>query len=139
MPLSSWLAPLCVLGAFTLIYAPVVQWLLAIWSTDEYYGHGPVLWFISAFLIWREQTTLRALWRKHQAQPGNLALRSVLIRLFWLFGGLGLYLAGCLADINTVQALSLPIVLLGLAHFYGGSRFAGRLTFPLLFLWGRSR
>lgn len=116
----------CVLAALVWLYLPALTWLCLKWRGDEYYDHGPLLPFISVYLIWLKRADLALAWRSRE----SINWRSSLLL------GLGLFmqLAGTIADVQFIQALSIPVVVLGMARFIGGAKFARHLGFPLLFL-----
>ena len=116
-------------AALAWLYGPTLQQLVLSWRDDEYYSHGPLLPFISAFLIWSNRAHLQAAWRE-RAAPANGRAAGAWILVF----GLGVAFLGQIGDVNFVRAFSIPIVTLGIARFVGGGKFEGVLRFPIL-LW----
>jgi exosortase len=110
------------------LYFPTFTWLVQRWKADEYYEHGPLLPFISAYLIWQNRDALKLAWSERPAQslmPSGL-----------IFFALALHWCGSLVEMNSIRALqafSLPLFLLGLARYLGGKEFQKQLIFPLLF------
>ncbi len=142
------LSALALAGALAWLYAPSVVWLLAQWDINPYYAHGPLLPFVTAWLLWRERDEIKADWRAHlsrsngaqvdgapfdrrQSRLDSLAKWTAPLCLAF---GLLCYLVGALADVNMAQALSIPFVLLGVARLAGGPQVARRVRFALLFL-----
>ena len=116
-------------AALAWLYGPTLQQLVLSWRDDEYYSHGPLLPFISAFLIWSNRAQVQAAWRSRGAMDNGRAAGA------WILAfGLGVAFLGQVGDVNFVRAFSIPIVTLGIARFVGGGRFEGALRFPIL-LW----
>ena len=113
-------------AAFIWLYYSTFEWLFFKWRNDEYYAHGPLLPFVSLYLIWQKRESLTKAWRTRD----RINWTSPLLLCF----GLLLFLGGAIADVQFVQAASFPFVLLGVARFLGGAAFARPLRFPLLFL-----
>lgn len=124
------LVSLLLAAATIWLYYPALTWLLARWKMDEYYEHGPLLPFISAYLIWQSRDELKRAWA---ARPVQGMMPSGPIYL-----ALAMHWCGSLVEMNSIRALqafSIPIFLLGLARYFGGKAFQKPLVFPLLFLF----
>jgi exosortase len=116
-------ATLAAVGLVALLYAPVVGRLAAVWLHGHYYSHGFLVPLFSAYLVWDARDRLRTA----EAAPSPAGGALVLLGLLLLGTGLG-------HESLTLQALSAPVVLGGLAVLAVGFRAAAPLGFPLAFL-----
>ena len=121
-PGSATAAALVVAGV-ALAYTDVLAALLGLWWRDAYYTYGVLVPVFSAWLVWETRERVLAAppawWR-----PG-LAVAAA---------GLALRAAGGAAGSLTVEALSLPVTLAGLALVGLGPERFGAVAFPLGFL-----
>jgi EpsI family protein len=92
-------------------------------AEGTYYGHGPLIPIVSAWLIWRERTALRTRPR-HHGRAGLLPC---------LAGALLLVLAA-LAGVSSLQVGAGILILLGAALLLFGYGVFARLWFPIGFL-----
>jgi exosortase len=109
------------LGA-ALVYGPVVRDLVALWLGVPYYSYA---FFVPPFVAW-------AIWdaRRSLTGPPAWTLHGALLALL----GLVLVTLGYAERSLTLQALSLPLVVAGLALFVLGPARAAAVRFPLAFL-----
>jgi exosortase len=112
-------------GALAWLYGATFQQLLLSWRDDEYYSHGPLLPFISAYLIWGNRVALQRAWNPGTGMKAGFVLLLI---------GLGIAFFGLLVDINFVRAFSIPVVLLALSRIIGGGQFERQMRFPILLL-----
>jgi exosortase len=121
-------ATLALAGALLALYVPVLRDLVVVWLHGTYYGYGFTVPVFSAYLAW---DTLKQAADRGPAMlpaardPRALALTAV---------GLALLGIGIGAGSLTLRALSLPVVLMGLAVGTLGGALARRLAFPIGFL-----
>ena len=108
---------------FILLYHQTIRELITIWSREEDYGHGFLIFPISLYLVWHKRGSLF----DKPARPDSLGL--VLLSLWAL-----LYLAGTGAEISTFENSSIVVFLLGVILFIAGRDIAKTLLFPVLFL-----
>lgn len=94
-------------------------------ATDSYYSHGFIVPLVSAYLIWRKRSRIKALLPAAKPSGSGLVL---------LVSGLLLHLASTALTLNFGSYLSLPIVLAGLGLYFWGKAIFPLLLFPLFFL-----
>jgi exosortase len=109
--------------ALAMLYTPVVQRLITVWTDVPYYSYGILVPLFSAYLAWearRALTTAPPAWR----------IEGLLV----LAGALGLLEVGAALGSFVLQVLSLPVALTGLSLFVLGRERTRVLGFPLGFL-----
>lgn len=107
-----------------ILYWRVLGELAFAWWDDPDYGHGLLLPFVIAFLIWNRRQKLVSM----APVPSNLGLLVIL-------GGLGLLFAGELGAEFFLARFSLLVLVTGLILFFLGWGHLRLLAFPLgLFL-----
>jgi exosortase len=104
-----------------LLYWPVLRWMVNSWLSSDYYSHGFLVPFISAFFIWTKRDQLRI------REPS-------IIGVFCLILGVILYVLSFLWQIRVLGALSILAVIIGLVISILGIRAFKALLFPLGFL-----
>lgn len=117
-------AALGLAAAAAVLYAPVARDLVVVWAGVPYYSYGFLVPPFSAYLAW---TATRRL-----AEPAGLRWSGPGAGLLTL--GLGVLVLGYRTASLTLQALSLPLALWGLARLLLGSEDARALRFPVAFL-----
>lgn len=104
-------------------FAPYLKWMWAIWMRSAYYGHGPLVPLISAYLIYT---------RRHDF------VRATDDHPLWglplLVLGLLLYAAAIYLDVNFAQGFAMIAVIAGLVVLLFGWGRAKVIAFPLAFL-----
>jgi exosortase len=105
------------------VYWNILRGLTAQWWDDPNYTHGFLVPLFSAFLLWRNRATLRAI------KP-----EGTLIGLALLLLGIGMLLLGEVGAENFLMRTSLIVVLAGLVLFHLGLRALRAVLFPLAFL-----
>ncbi len=108
---------------FVVCFAPHLKWMWGIWWRSAYYGHGPLVPLISAYLVYT---------RRHEfarAEDGHNAWGLPLIGL-----GLLLYAAAVFLDVNFPQGFAMILVLAGLVVLLCGWGRARVIAFPIIFL-----
>lgn len=93
------------------------------WTLDDNYSHGFLIPFISAYLIWQNKAKLS----KTPPRPSTTGL-------FFLTGGLALFLVANLGAELFTMRFSMLIVLLGLVFYMAGWQFVRILLLPLGYL-----
>ena len=104
-----------------LLYWPTLRWLVNSWLASDYYSHGFLIPFVSAFFVWvkRKQLKLK---------------QSFIGAIPFLILGLALYLSSCIWDIRFFGALSLLTMLIAAVFYFFGNTGVRTLIFPLCFL-----
>lgn len=106
------------------VYAGAFWWMAdRWWEADSYYTHGPLIPLVSGFFLWSRRKALADL------PPAASGWGFVLIIV-----GLILQVFSALWRIYFSSALSLLLVLVGLALAFGGFPLWRRVWFPILFL-----
>jgi exosortase len=103
------------------LYWPTLRWLVNSWLSSNYYSHGFLVPFVSAFFVWIKRKQLRL----EKSIP-------VAIPVFIL--GLALYISSMVWDIRFFGALSLLAILTASVFYFFGRHGARTLIFPLCFL-----
>lgn len=118
-PLAAALVGLTVaLAAFA--YAPVLRWLVDVWSSNPYYAHGFLLLPIAPFVAWnRRERLAQAPRRVHD------------VDVLWLAPAAALFILGRGMSSNYLQAWSLAPLLVGLLLLTQGRDRTRLLTWPL--------
>ncbi|OGC77774.1 MAG: hypothetical protein A2Z27_02640 [candidate division Zixibacteria bacterium RBG_16_50_21] len=113
-----------ILGVFLFaIYLPVFVELVDDWERDSNYSHGFLVPLVSLFLLWRKRKEFAHI----PTQSTPLGLGAIAAGLFLLLVGT----AG--AEYFTVR-LSFVILLFGLVWYFGGTRLAKAVSFPIWYL-----
>lgn len=99
---------------------PVWRWLWNEWWSNDYYGHGLLILPVSAYLAWRS-------WPGERGSGDNRGLGLTA-------GAVGLFLFFLTAKATYLAALTMPLILAGLAWTFGGFSLLRRVAFPLAFL-----
>ena len=115
---------LCLTVLFFLAYGPTWVWMWDRWfEPGSYYGHGLLIPFVSAFLIWQNRDVLKVI----EPQPNGWGMRLLLT-------GLVLHIMSSWLQVYFISAFSMLIVLPALAlHFYG-TKMVRQILFPIAFL-----
>ena len=115
-------------AALIALYLPVLRDLVAVWLQVTYYCYGFLVPLFSVYVAWdvlkddaRETVRVPAA----LPEPGGFVITAF---------GLGVLGLGVAAGSLTLRALSLPVVLMGLALATLGPAPARRLAFPIGFL-----
>jgi exosortase len=112
-----------VLVSFVMAYLPVWRGLIGAWSRSEEYSHGFFIVPVSLYVAWRKREVLEAM----PLRPKNWGLVLALISL-------GLYLLSYVAEIRTVESVSMITVLIGSILYLFGQNHAKALAVPLFLL-----
>lgn len=123
-----WKTPLVLasllLAWLFLLYRETAGSLVATWARSDTYAHGFLVLPVVLWLVWRRRASLR----QEQPVPSRRALAMLLlVGLVWLLGHLGLAKAVVQLAFVGLLALSVPALF--------GWRLAGKLAFPLAFLF----
>jgi len=105
-----------------LVYLPVLRNLLGVWSQVSYYSYAFLIPVFSAYLCWDT--------RRRLAGP----LVAWVPGLGAVAAGLAVLEIGATAASVTVEALSIPLVIGGVALFAVGPRRYRAIAFPIAFL-----
>lgn len=104
-------------------FASHLRWMWEIWMRSDYYGHGPLIPLISAYLIYSRRRELV------QAEDGHNIWGLAL-----LLPGMAIYLAAVYLDVNFIQGFAMIMVIGGLIILLWGWGRARVLLFPVTFL-----
>ena len=104
-------------------FAPYLKWMWEIWMRSEYYGHGPLIPLISAYLVYSRRDEFRR-------APGGYNLRGLLL----IVPGLLVYAATVYLNVNFPQGFAMIMVIGGLIIILWGWGRAKVLLFPVAFL-----
>jgi exosortase len=104
-----------------LVYWPALRWMVNSWISSDYYSHGFLVPFVSAFFIWTKRDQI-----KHR-EPSFLGI-------FWFLLAAALYVLGFLWQVRFMGVLSIICLITGLVFYIWGIRIAKVLAFPLVFL-----
>jgi exosortase len=121
-------ATLALAGTLLALYVSVLRDLAVVWLNGTYYGYGFAVPVFSAYVAW--DTLKRAADRGPALLPAVRDPRALALTAV----GLALLGLGIVAGSLTLRALSLPVVLMGLAVGTCGGALARRLAFPIGFL-----
>lgn len=106
-----------------LVYWKILRALAIQWWDDANYSHGFIVPLFSAYLVWRERSTLR-----------TLPVRGSFVGIPVIICGIAVLLLGDLGAENFLMRTSLLIILAGLILFHLGPRIFRAVRFPLAFL-----
>jgi len=105
------------------LFAPVIGWLVHVWSTSVYDAHGVLVPFIAVIMVLSQ----RRAWAVTPRAPAGAGL--------WLVAaGALLLLAALLMDFNLLGGVALIVTLAGLAWSLWGGALLQQLAYPLAFL-----
>ena len=116
-------ADLAVWLLFLACFAPVVRWLVHIWTTSIYDAHGALVPALVTVMVLARRRELAALGSR-PAPAGLVPLAA----------GLMTYLAGLMMDLNLVAGLAFIVAATGLVWTLWGGAVLRRLLMPLAFL-----
>ena len=106
---------------FITLYCPVFIWLVGVWLDDPYYSHGFLILPVAAFVAW---TRRKELVRVKPSITGVVVLAA----------GLAIYVAGFAWKMHWLWAFSLLVVAFGLLLYFGGTKAARSMVFPIYLL-----
>jgi len=112
-----------VVALLIVCFASYLKWMWDVWMRSDYYGHGPLIPLISAYVIYRRRNQLR------QAGGGHH-----LWGLGLLVPGIAIFLAAVYLDVNFIQGFAMIMVIGGLIVLLWGWGRAKVLLFPIAFL-----
>lgn len=118
--------PLTVAVAALLVacFMPYLRWMWEIWWRSPYYGHGPLIPLVSAWLVYSRR---RDLVRTPDDGRGLWGVPVVIL-------GLGLYALAVYWDVNFPQGFAMIMVLAGLVVLLFGWERARVVAFPVAYL-----
>jgi len=107
------------------LYQQTLFYLTGFWNQLETgeYAHGYLVLAISVYLILRNRKSLSSL----SPRPNFWALLLVLASSLW-------WMVAALVEVQVVQAVALLLLVLAIVWASLGSRVAGKLMFPILFI-----
>jgi exosortase len=103
------------------LFLPSLRWMVNSWISSDYYSHGFLVPFISAYFIWINRKHLK------ERKPSAFGV------LFFVLA-LVLYLLNLILAIRVLGILSLLCIVFGLVIVFWGLKAAKALMFPLGFL-----
>jgi len=104
-------------------FAPHLKWMWDIWWRSAYYGHGPLIPLISAYLVYTRRREFA------RADDGHSLWGLPLTAL-----GLVLYAVAIFLDVNFPQGFAMILVIAGLVVLLYGWGRARVIAFPIVFL-----
>ncbi|MEP3248173.1 MAG: VPLPA-CTERM-specific exosortase XrtD [Sneathiella sp.] len=124
MPRFEWSKILLLLSvALALVfYAPDAELLWTSWMEQEEFSHGPLMFGVSLFLLWRRRALLNT--------PDS---RGQMLGVLLVFISIAVYSLAIKAGIQNARHLSLLLLLFGLFMSFGGLTYA-RYVLPALIL-----
>lgn len=118
-----WLSLLITLPFLVVIYYHGIDRLLVYWVDSEEYSHGPLIPFISLFLIWQKKDKLERV--RFEGSWGGFAVVCLGITLFFL---------GEMSAITIITQYSLVVTLAGMAYTLMGWQALKEIWVAFLFL-----
>jgi exosortase len=124
-PRERFFTPLTAVVALLLVicFAPYLAWMWEIWMRSDYYGHGPLIPLIAAYLVYARRKDLA------QAARGFSFWGIPLVLL-----GLALYALTVYRNVNFPQGFAMILVLGGLVLLLWGRDVGRLLLFPVTYL-----
>ena len=105
-------------------YFPTIVWMVDRWNAKEsYYGHGFLIPFVSAYLLWRKRKELLCI----QPSPSMGGF-------FLLMAGLLIHLASAILKVYFTSAFSILLSVPGLVLYLWGRKMLRAAAFPIFFL-----
>ena len=104
----------------TALYAPVLKQMATQWWQDPDYGHGFLVPFFAAFVVWQRKRS----WLAVRLQPSNHGLWLMLCAI-------GLLVVGTLGAELFLGRSSLLLLLMGMLLYLAGWKMLRALAFPL--------
>ncbi|MGI5820084.1 MAG: exosortase/archaeosortase family protein [Armatimonadota bacterium] len=122
---SALFTPLTALVVVLLVacFWSYMNWMWAVWMKSDYYGHGPLIPLISAYLIYSRR-------REFIEAAGGRELWG----LGLLLPGMVFFLAAVYLDVNFIQGFAMVMVIGGLIILLWGWGRARVVLFPVAFL-----
>jgi len=115
--------PVLVVCSFVYLYSPILLGLVQDWWSHAAYSHGFLIPFLSGYLIWQRRKELNDAHKR----PSYVGFGIFLL-------GLSSIIVGSVGGEEIIQRLSLPLSLLGLVFYLGGSHVVGVCLFPVAYL-----
>jgi len=121
MKLKNIAITVAIVALLSLVYWPILRWLVQSWLSNDYYSHGFLVPIVSGFFIWIKRRELKT------REP------SIIGAFIIALGGL-IYILGLIWDLRFLSAFSLLIILVGLSMLFYGIKATRLMLFPLCFL-----
>lgn len=118
-----WMAVLLPIGLLGIAFYDSLAYMVDLWITDENYGHGILVPFISLYLIWQKRQLLM-----ERAVPHSWW------GMLFILVGMTLYVTGELATVYLLQHLSLWCIIVGVLLSAVGPRAVTTIAFALSYL-----
>jgi exosortase len=112
-----------IVSSFGYLYYRVFLGLVNDWWSNSAYSHGVLIPFLSGYLIWQRRKELS----DAHKQPSYIGFGIFLL-------GLISFIVGTVGGEEIIQRLSLPLSLLGLVFYLGGSQVVRLCLFPVAYL-----
>jgi exosortase len=103
-------------------YGTTLAWLAGRWQSDPFYSHGPLVPFVSLYLLWSRRSRLRL---RPEIRPAAIATLAAAALLHLLGVRLMFEFLSCLSLLGTFAALAL---------LAGGRPLLKEAAFPLAYL-----
>jgi len=118
-----WCRAALLLVIFIVAYWAPLRGIAAVWFTNEDYSYGPIIPFVSAYVVWDKRKQLR-----------NVEIRGYWPVLPALLLGVIISLYGILGSSGNISRPLLPVLLILITAFCFGKALTKQLVFPLAFL-----
>ena len=122
---SVWIACGIFTALFIYTYSPALISILERWiRIDEAYGHGFLIFIIAIYLVYRLQDDISRI----KPEPVRISLLPIAgISLLW---GISYFL-----DIEIIQQVLMPVLILSIILFISGKSMFKLLLFPVCFIY----
>jgi len=108
---------------FIALYYHVIAGMVHDWEVNKNYSHGYLIPFITGYMIWNIRKELLEI----EISPNNWGALLIL-------AGTGQLIVAWVGSEYFLQRTSIIVILFGITLFLAGSKFAKKLSIPLLYL-----
>lgn len=123
--IKKYLKHIIITAVFAFTYAPTFWWLGYRWFTgDSYYSHGPLVPFVSIFLIWQMKDELK----KIEIKECNFGINLIVL-------GLAIHFFSSIFRVYFTSGFSMLITLIGCIIYLFGMELFKKISFPVLFIF----
>ncbi len=119
---------LSVTAGILILYLPIMAWLVNSWLNNPFYSHGFLIPAVSAFIAWRNLSSLE----RADAVSGDFDFYSPGFGILSL--GLALLVLGYLRGVPSLGALSFLFTMSGVVLYLYGRGVMRSVFFPIAFL-----
>ncbi len=119
-----WALALLAFLLLSAVFFEAIKWMAYIWDTQEEYGHGYIIPFISIFLIWQKKNILE-----------KIEFTTEWSGLLVVFLGVFLLIVGNISTLFVIQQYGYVIFIIGVVYTYMGLAAFKHVSVPLLLLF----